>query len=256
VSPNGASLAFASNGSLWRGRADGSGRQTLAFGFRSISGIQWSPDSRRILFEGLVGTDSPRAWIVSADGGTPIDIPLGTGHNEPSWCPDSQGIVFAKWLEGTVQPSQTGIYLLDLRNSAIRKIPGSEGLIHPTFSPDGHFLAAVTEIEATPGQPSRLRLFDGRVKAWKEAAQGTLLNPGPWSSDSKHFYYQDILGPEEPVFRLAMSAGRPELSFDFAGLVRAGYVRCAFAGFDTNGKAIAVLTRSESDLYRLDLDLP
>jgi hypothetical protein len=101
-----------------------------------------------------------------------------------------------------------------------------------------------------------LKLFAFRTQTWSEAAQGTLLNPGPWSSDSKYVYYQDILGSNEPVFRIGPGAAKPELSFDFGELLRAGYTRCAFAGFDAKGTPLAALTRSEVDLYRLDLELP
>jgi Tol biopolymer transport system component len=228
----------------------------MVSGFTRLAALQWSPDSQRILFRGSRGASPAKFYVLSGDAGTPAELPLEARQTEAAWHPDGQSIVLARWADSTIPLIESGIYLLNLTTSKISKIPGSEGLIHPTFSPDGQILAGVTEVELSPGQTCRLKLFDSRTRTWREVAQGTLLNPGEWSSDSKYFYYQDILGPNEPVYRIALGKGKPEIYFDFGELLRAGYVRCAFVGFDPKGTPIASLTRSEVDLYRLDLELP
>ena len=228
----------------------------LVSGFRRLRDIHWSPDGQRILFRGRRGAALAKWFILSRDGGVPAELPVGAGETEAAWHPDGQAVVFSRWADRSIPLHESGIYLLELATSKTTKIPNSEGLIHPTLSPNGQFLAGVTEAELTPGQPCRLKLFAFRTQTWSEAAQGTLLNPGPWSPDSKYVYYQDILGSNEPVFRIAPGAAKPELSFDFGELLRAGYIRCAFAGFDAKGSPLAALTRSEVDLYRLDLELP
>jgi Tol biopolymer transport system component/DNA-binding winged helix-turn-helix (wHTH) protein len=257
LSPDGRWLAFPSGGALWKTLLDGTHRQSLASGLAPTSSVRWSPDGRLILFHSSDGTEFGTFFIVSSDGGTPAEISFGAGRNEPEWSPDAKSIVYAKWPEeGGVTTAASGIYSMDLQGSQISKIPGSEGLIHPSWSPDKRFLAAVTSSHLGPPRPVVLKLFDTRTQSWKDIAQGTLLNPGGWSPDSKYIYYQDILGQDEPVFRYAIGAKRPELFFDFASLLRAGYIRCAFLRSAPNGGVIASLTRSDTDLYRLDLDLP
>ena len=87
--------------------------------------------------------------------------------------------------------------------------------------------------------------------------QGVLLNFPYWERDSKSFYFQDILGPDQPVYRYAVDGHKPpEMAFNFASLIRAGYMRCAFDGFAPDGSVIALLTKGGADLYRLELDLP
>jgi DNA-binding winged helix-turn-helix (wHTH) protein/Tol biopolymer transport system component len=255
-SPDGFWLAFLSGEGLLRSHADGSARQMLVSGFKRLSDVQWSPDGQRILFHGRRGASPAKWFILPSDGGALAELPVGAGETEAAWHADGQAVVFARWADSTLPLKESGIYTLDLSTSKITKIPGSEGLIHPRVSPNGQYLASVTERELSPGQPCRLKLFAFRTQTWSEAAQGTLLNPGPWSSDSKYVYYQDILGSNEPVFRIGRGAAKPELSFDFGELLRAGYTRCAFAGFDAKGTPLAALTRSEVDLYRLDLELP
>jgi len=256
LSPDGEWLAFESDGALWRSRAGGSARQMLVSGLARVARIEWSPDGRRILFRAARGAAPAKFFVLSGETGTSSELPLPSGEVEAVWHPSGQSIVFARWADSTLPLQESGIYLLDLSTSQITKIPGSEGLIHPSISPNGQFLASVTEVELSPGQSCHLKLFAFRTHAWSDSAQGTLINPGPWSPDSKYVYYQDILGPNEPVFRIAPGAAKPEPAFDFGDLLRSGYIRCAFAGFDAKGTPLAALTRSEVDLYRLDLELP
>lgn len=257
LSRDGQWLAFPSGGGLWKTLLDGTHRQSLASGLAPTISVRWSPDGRLILIHSSDGTEFGRFFIVSSDGGTPAEIPFGAGRNEPEWSPDARSMVYAKWPEeGGVAPSASGIYSVDLQTSQVSKIPGSEGLIHPSWSPDKRFLVAVTSSHLGPPRPVVLKLFDTRTQNWKDIAQGTLLNPEEWSPDSKYIYYQDILGQDEPVFRYAIGGTKPELFFDFASLLHAGYIRCAFLRSAPNGEVIASLTRSDTDLYRLDLDLP
>jgi len=43
---------------------------------------------------------------------------------------------------------------------------------------------------------------------------------------------------------------------DFAVLLHAGVMRCGFTGLSPDGAILAVTTRGEGDIYRIDLDLP
>jgi Tol biopolymer transport system component/DNA-binding winged helix-turn-helix (wHTH) protein len=256
LSQDGAWLAYAAGGELWRSKADGSQRQPLVSGFPPINYAQWSPDQKHILFHTL-GGGSGKYFLVSADGGPATELSLGSGHNEPTWSPDGATIVFAKWaMEEGVSNSQSGIFLLDLKTSQIAKVPGSEGLIHPNFSPDRRFLAAITNFDQNPNQPTRVKLFDTLRQTWTEITHGTLVNPVQWSSDSKYFFYQDILGEGQPSFRYSLAANKSELHLDFESLLHAGYVRCLFLRFAPDGSLVMSLRRNEVNIYRLDLDFP
>lgn len=257
LSPDGRWLAFPSGGALWKSQPDGSQRQSLASRPGTIDGIRWSPNGRQVLFHSVQGTEFGKFCIVSSDGGTPREISLGPGNNEAGWSPDGQSIVYAKWAgDGGIGTADSGIFSLDLQSSQRTKVAGSEGMIHPIYSPDKRFVAAVTTVHLNPTQPVHLKVLDTRTHQWTEVAPGRLINPIAWSPDSKYIYYQDILGENEPVFRYAIGGTKPELFFDFANLLRAGYIRCAFVRFAPDGGLIASLTRSDTDLYRLDLDLP
>jgi hypothetical protein len=259
-SPDGEWLSYAVGGELWRSQAGGASRQPVTSGFSPIEQLEWSPDARRILFRTLDGSGWGRSFVVSADaaGASPAtELAMGAGHNEAAWSPNPESIVFAKWsAEGNVTKPQSGIFLLDLRTSQVVKIPGSEDLIHPCFSPDGRYLAAITNFDTNPNQPTRVMLFDTRSQTWREITRGTLVNPVQWSKDSKYFYYQDILAEGQPSFRYSTAANKSDAFMDFEPLLHAGYVRCSFLSFAPDGALVVALRRNEVNIYRLDLDLP
>jgi Tol biopolymer transport system component len=185
--------------------------------------VEWSPDGTRILFHTIDSAKSEKFFVVPANGGSLTELELGNGRNEPRWSPDGKLIYFAKWgTDGGVTQAQSGIFLFDSRTSAITKVPGSEGLIHPLFSPDGRFLAAVTNFDQNPSQPTRVLLFDTRAQSWREIAHGGLVNPVDWSKDSRDFYYQDILADGQPAFRYSTVANKSELFVEFRDLLHAG----------------------------------
>ena len=256
LSPDGAWLTYAAGGELWRSAADGSSRQHLGSGFAPIMRVEWSPDAKSILFRTLDTANAERFFMVSADGGPATEISMGSGHNEPVWSSDAGTIVFAKWAEGSVTRAQSGIFLFDLRSSRITKIADSEDLIHPSFSPDGRFLAAITNFDSNPSQPTRVMLLDTRRHHWTEIAHGRLVNPVEWSKDSKTFYYQDILADGQPAFRYSTATNESDPFVDFASLLRAGYVRCSLLSFAPDGALVVSLVRNEVNIYRLELDLP
>jgi hypothetical protein len=143
---------------------------------------------------------------------------------------------------------------MDLNTSQTYKIPGSENLIHPAVSLDGRFLAAIAELRS--GELTRLELFDFATQRWTELARGALLSKPTWSRDSKYLYYQDLLAPEEPVYGFAMSTRQSEKVLDFSSLLHSGVHRCGFEGLAGDGSIMAVTSRGEKDVYRLDLELP
>lgn len=257
LSPNGDSVTFATGGELWRSALDGSNRQPLVSGFPPIDRVEWSPDAKRILFHTSEKPKSNKFFLVSADGGPATELPLGSGSNEPRWFPDSKTIVFAKWAtDGQTTLAQSGIFLLDLDTAQVTKVPGSEGLIHPFFSPDRRFLVAISNFDLNPNQPTNVMLFDSQKQVWRSIAHGTLVNPVQWSKNSRYFYYQDILGEGQLSFRFSVATNRSDVFASFDSLLNAGYVRCSLVGFAPDGALVVLLSRNGVNIYRLDLDLP
>ena len=130
------------------------------------------------------------------------------------------------------------------------KLLGSEGLLDPKPSPDGRYLLAESEGE------HRVLLFDLRTERWTEIVHGKLLTNAEWSRDSQYIYFQDLLEPDEPLYRLRRGETQPGRVVTFATLLQAGAHRCGFEALTPDGSPVFRVSLSRPEIYALDLDLP
>lgn len=248
-SPDGQSVLFVGENSLWRSRQDGTQRYQLVKNLISFPAPfpLWSPDSKKILFAGKMDD----IYILPAEGGTPQPV-LATGQQgfSPDWGPDGKHIVYSA-MEQKVDHSgsQATLYFYDLASQQSIKIPKSEGLSEVRWSPDGRYLAAIEESSA-------LKLYDMKRKQWTEIASGKLMSMPVWAADSKYVYSQDILEPGEPIYRFMADHPAKERFYSFEDLLQTDVLRCGFEGFGPDGSLLVKLSRGGVNVYRIQLELP
>ena len=246
-------MLYVNGEALWRSRPDGRERLQLATNspFHFIYPPRWSPDSKSILFlEQGQGRD--QIYIVPAEGG-PLRAILEPGHQLgwPDWSPDGQSIVF--WIDA--EPGQghvweKGVYFHDLRTAQTTMIPGSAGFNAASWSPDGRFLAAVSE------DSKALKLYDIPNRRWTEIARGNFISTPFWSADAKYVYFQDVLEPGEPVYRFRPEDSSLKRVYSFEELLKNGAIRCGFIGFGPGGSLLVQVRRGGGNLYKLEVELP
>jgi serine/threonine protein kinase len=255
VSPKGDWLALIMRGwLLWRSRPDGSERIQVAADFSGLTAYpSWSPDETSIVFEG-VRTGRPRnIYLAHRDGGATEELlPNDQVHKSPDWLPDGQSIVYFTPRAAEPGPQvDSGIFVLNLKTKTTTKLPGSDGLQEPRSAFGGRYLAALTEDQ------TKVMLFDFQTQKWAEIAGGGKLFVHLESTrDAKYIYFQDLLQPGEPLYRVRAGASKPERVMSFESVLRTGVIRCAFAGLTADGSPIVVANRGGTDVYALDLDLP
>ena len=116
--------------------ADGSGQRRLTRDARFFATPAWSPDGRKIAFEG--GRDGTTGvYVVNADGSGQRRL-ARNGH-DPAWSPDGRTIAFF---------SDTKIYLMNADGSEHRPLtkplaPGRKASL--AWSPDGRKLAFLND---------------------------------------------------------------------------------------------------------------
>jgi len=249
-SPGGDSVVFAGENSLWRSKPNGSERYQLVKNLISDPVLfpRWSPDAKKLLFQGRMDG----IYIMPAEGGTPqLILAPDQQASSPDWGPDGQHFVFSaveqKADHSGLQPS---LYFRDLQSEHSTKIPDSEGLAEVRWSPDGRFLAAITE------GSSLLKLYDIKKKQWMEIARGKLMAMPAWAADSRHFFSQDILEPGEPIYRFLAEHPAKERFYSFEDLLHTDVLRCGFEGFAPDGSLLVKLSRGGSNVYRIQFELP
>ena len=145
VSPDGRELAVvvgrAGKRSIWLMSANGSNRRTLAasidvHGAAGQGAIDWSPDGQWIVAGGRDAT-GPALFKIPVDGGVPVRIVDGIGHN-PVWSPKGDLIVYAgRSNVGQVQilgarpdGSPVGMPRLMVRPGGYRFLPDGSAIVY------------------------------------------------------------------------------------------------------------------------------
>src|SRR5262249_46692619 len=81
-------------------------------------------------------------WIVSASGGTPLQVTQGGRDNSPSWSPDDKTVAFLSARDGNSQ-----VYLLPMDGGEAKKLTQlSTGADLFHWSPDGKTIAFTSSV--------------------------------------------------------------------------------------------------------------
>ena len=246
-------MAFvAPDRTLWRSKPDGSERIQLVPSPHRVSWPRWSPDGANIAFEADVRGEPVRAYVVSSAGG-PLQEPLAQKGEQsvPSWSPDGERIALALNADPPLNSSAPrGIYIVNWKSRQATKLPGSEGLTSPLWSPDGRYFTAKTLDQ------NAILLFSFQTQKWNAIATGTMLSGLTWSPDSRYLYVQKVMDPGEPTYRLRAGDFKPELVLNLQPLLATGILKYAFEGFAPDGSLLLVLKHSEARIYALDVAFP
>ena len=141
---------------------------------------------------------------------------------------------------------ESGIYLLNLNTHERLTLPGSEGLYSPRWSPDGHYIAAVT------ADGGSLRLFEVATQKWVELARLPIGYPN-WSRDSKFIFF-DTGGKEPAFYRVRISDRKVEHLVSLTNIRRTGTF--AWTGLALDDSPVLLRDAGTDEIYALDWQAP
>ena len=201
---------------LWRSKSDGSDKLQLSSAPLYALNPSWSPDGKEIAFWSSQPGKGSSIQLASADGGTPVELaPNAPGNqSDPVWSPDGDSIAFGV---GWGRPSQAAILVLNRKTGQISKIPGSEAMYSPRWSPDGRYLVAM------PTSQESLMLFDFSTQKWSVLASVSRAGYLCWSRDSQYVYF--LLGRSEKpgVMRVKVTDRQIDQVASLMGFQQTGY---------------------------------
>ena len=184
---------------------------------------------------------------MSAQGGAPQELLPQENEDEadPVFSSDSSQLAF-----GDVG-GRRAIKLVDLKTRRVSSVPGSEGLFSPRWSPDGRYLAALSQ------DSLKLTFFNFKDQRWSEPiTEGAVIGFPTWSRDSMYLYLDE--GGADPTFRrVKVGAAGSEVLFSLKGIPRSfSYMVGEWSGLTPDGFPLFTRDISAEEIYALDVELP
>jgi Tol biopolymer transport system component len=166
----------------------------------------------------------------------------------PDLSPDGQTVVFGR-LGNYDPPSEVAIYLYGLHSHALSRIPGSEGMVAPRWSPDGRYLVA----GASSSDGGGMLLWDFRTRNWKRLVgpQEEPLFNAEWSRDSRYLYYGCSMNHMDAICRVSVPDGRAELVVPSWKFHREDTTHSGFAGLTPQGSPLFTQIYKDFDVSAL-----
>jgi Tol biopolymer transport system component len=237
----------AGDGTLWRSKVDGSQKLQLVFPPILAYLPRWSPDGKQLAFFGHPPGEPFQIYVVPTQGGAPkLLYRANTNLADPVWSPDGQSLAFG---ENSLNNQGSAIYVFDLKTGSASKLPGSDGLYSPRWSPNGRYIAAI------PLDSLKIMLFDFATNKWTELAKIFTAYP-TWSRDGRYLYFDGILDNREGYFRVQITDGKLERIFSLDGFQAAGGAFGNWSGIAPDESPLLVRDASIQEIYALDWGTP
>jgi eukaryotic-like serine/threonine-protein kinase len=231
---------------LWRSHADGSDRLQLTYPPTEAHLPRWSPHGKQIAFIG-VHDNNWKVFLMSAQGGTPQELLPQEKEDEADPVFSSDGAQLAFGDVG----GRRAIQLVDLQTHRVSSVPGSEGLFSPRWSPDGRYLAALTQ------DSLKLTFFDFKDQKWSEPiTENAVIGFPTWARDSNYLYFDE--GGVDPTFRrIKVGGAGSEVLFSLKGISRSNSNMVGeWSGLTPDGFPLFTRDISIEEIYALDVELP
>jgi Tol biopolymer transport system component/DNA-binding winged helix-turn-helix (wHTH) protein len=240
-------------GQLWRSRVDGSEKLQLTSAGMFAGLPRWSPDGKQIVFMGESLRTDFLAYLISSDGtGLRELIPGAEVGYDPGWSPDGKSIILTLNAAGSPEHSGgdgPGIVTYDLGTQKVVAVPGAKQMFSPRWSPDGRYLAAITD------DSLQLMLFDRSSQQWQELVKLPIGYPS-WSHDGQYIYFDTTLSDDPAFFRLRISDRKLERLLSLKGMRQFWGPLGSWTGLAPDDSPLLVRDTSSQEIYALDWQAP
>ncbi len=210
---------------------------------------RWSPDGKQIAFMAIAPGKPMKISLVSTEGGSSQQLLAGERNEmDPNWSPDGNSLVFGHAPSLEVEtPGNVAIHILDLKTHQVSTLRDSEGLYAPRWSPDGHYICALT------ADNKKLVLFDFTTQKWVELVKMFVSYPS-WSRNGKYIYLDSPFGDDPALLRVRISDHKLERLVSLKGFQRSGSYY--WFGIAADDSPLVVRYAGTREIYALDWEAP
>ncbi len=238
-------------GEIWRSRVDGTEKLQLTRNPRQACCPQISSDGRRILFVAFEPGGDQKTYVVSADGGTPQEIPVGEiiqsknfSPGAARWCGDGDSIIFHE------NPTpRSKIRILDIKTKKTALLLGSEGLFAAKCSPDGKYVVAATLDQL------KLRLYEFATGEWSDLATQQIGYP-QWSANGGYVYFDTGFSKDLAIYRVRIADRKVERIASLQNFRRVVNPWVSWMGLTPDGSPLLMRDIGSQEVYALDFGEP
>ena len=138
--------------------------------------------------------------------------------------------------------------VLDLATRQVSVLPGSAGLGSPRWSPDGRYVAAISD--DFPG----LKILEIATQRWSTLPLGKRVDYPAWSSDSKYIYFLRLVNGDRGVYRIRAIGGKIERVADLKEWHITGFFSYWMA-LDPTDAPLLLRDVGNDDIYALTLEV-
>jgi serine/threonine protein kinase/Tol biopolymer transport system component len=232
---------------LWRSRADGTDRLQLSSSPTQAGFVSWSPDGQQLAFVSSWPGKRDQLCVVGRDGGTPQVLHEANILDRVSWLRDGSAIVID---ETGLAGENFNIKIVDSKSGQAHELQGSKTLAYPAVSPDGRYIAAVTE------DAKKLRIYDFQSQTWREFAPAAGAGIPAWSADSRYVYFDNGLRADSAVYRMRLSDHKVEQVASLKNTRRAIWGNLPWFGLSPKDEPLVLRDVGTQEVYALDFDEP
>ena len=101
-----------------------------------------------------------------------------------------------------------------------------------------------------------MMIYDFQLRRWEELSKGALFGRSFWSRDSHCFYFQDLYGgADQPIFRASIPSRKIERVAPAGQALPADVTAYSLTDLTPENAPLAVLIRTNSDVYALNVQL-
>jgi eukaryotic-like serine/threonine-protein kinase len=236
---------------LWRSRIDGSDKLQLTRAPLLVFGDTWSPDGKKILFDGSDRLKSGAIYAIAAEGGVPQQVVSDPTSDvfSGNWTPDGKSIVFEESQTKGSSNQKIDIGVMEIQSGKVSVVPGSENLISPVLSPDGRSLVATTSDRL------KLMLFDFATRKWTELAKSD-IGAVNWTRDGKYLYFDSGSGLDPAISRVRIADRKLERVTDLKDFRRVEFSQYPWSGLTPDGAPLLLRDVGTQEVYALDFEAP